>query len=149
MGYDIFERSEMILLWCREKKDKKSIIRSLLSLAWGLLNNVLRTIVEFSQRNRKLHNIYHEDHFYFRAAWSEPSMDPSNLRLVVHRRHWRLAASMLKSPSLMYQCLPSTILTIHVSLLPKVVRFTIEEFSTRNNKVYILSWIIGWLRRNE
>jgi hypothetical protein len=34
--------------------------------------------------------------------------------------------------------LPSTIQTIHVPLLAKAVGFTIEEFSTRNNKVSIL-----------
>jgi hypothetical protein len=42
---------------------------------------------------------------------------------------------MFKSLFLIDYCLPSTIQTIHGSLLAKAVRFTIEEFATRNKKV--------------
>ncbi len=99
-------------------------------LYWGLLNNVLRTIVELSHKNRTLHNIRDADHFVFRRAWSGPSVKPSNQQLVLRRRSSQLAASTLKSPSLIDHCFRSTIQTIHVPLLPKAVGFTIEEFLT-------------------
>jgi hypothetical protein len=45
---------------------------------------------------------------------------------------------MLKSLFLIDHCLLSAIQTIHVPLLAKAAGFTIEEFSTRNKKVYTL-----------
>jgi hypothetical protein len=69
-------------------------------------------------------------------------MKPSNQRLVIRRRPSGppLTASRfhVEVSFLIDHCLPSTIETIHVSLLAKAVRFTIEEFSTRNKKVYTL-----------
>jgi hypothetical protein len=77
-------------------------------------------------------NIRDVDLFVFRSAWSGPSIEPSNQRLV---------ASILKSLSLIDHCLPSTIQTTHVSLLAKALGFIKKEFSTRNNKVCTLLWI--------
>jgi hypothetical protein len=69
-------------------------------------------------------------------------MKHSNQRLVVRRRPsgtpLRLAASMLNSLPLIKHCLPFTIQTVHVPLILKAVGFKMEEFSTRNNKVYTL-----------
>jgi hypothetical protein len=48
---------------------------------------------------------------------------------------YALQGSKFKSLSKIDRFLPSTIQTIHVPLLAKAVAFTIEEFSTRNNKV--------------
>jgi hypothetical protein len=65
-------------------------------------------------------------------------MNTTNQQPVVHRRHSRLAASMLKSLFLFAHCLSSTIQTIQVLLLAKAVGFTIAEFSTRNKKKFTL-----------
>jgi hypothetical protein len=43
---------------------------------------------------------------------------------------------MFKCISLIDHSLPSTIQTVHVSLLAKIIEFTIEEFSIGNHKVY-------------
>jgi len=108
-----------------------STVPDLNIFCWRLLNNVLRTVVELSHKNRTLHNIRDADHFFSEAH-------EVDLQWNLQISHSRLVASMLKSLFLIDYCLPSTIQTIHGSLLAKAVRFTIEEFATRNKKVYTI-----------
>jgi hypothetical protein len=102
------------------------------------------SIVELSHKNRNLHNLRDDNNFF-----SEPHEVDLQWNLQISDYsfvgappgcHSRQAAPMLKSISLTDHCLPSTIQTIHVPLLVKAVGFTVEEISTRNNKVYTLLW---------
>jgi hypothetical protein len=95
-------------------------------LYWGLLNNVLGTIVELSQKNRKLHNTPN-DVGRISTAVSHRAMNGRS----------QLAASILKSVSLIDHCLPSTIQTTHVQILVKAVGFTVEEISTNGSSIWL------------